>query len=249
LQEWQAWWQTAPGQWLHRWEQDMLDDAVADAFGYHALQLGMPMLEGLRQNRMPHRFVYNDAPHAQAQLVGDFAALPFDAGTIDLAVLPHTLELSSDAHATLREVERVLVPEGRLVLTCFNPASLWGLAQRRAHLYQRMGFGQLYLPRAGEFLAWRRLRDWLHLLNFEIESVRFGGYRMALNQPAWFDRMAWMEPAGQRWWPILGGVYGVSAVKRVRGMRLLGPAWRNRPVKAIHPVPVARHMQNKQDIH
>ena len=34
-----------------------MDDAVADIFGYHALQLGMPRIEGLRTNRMPHQWL------------------------------------------------------------------------------------------------------------------------------------------------------------------------------------------------
>ncbi|WP_223717365.1 class I SAM-dependent methyltransferase, partial [Escherichia fergusonii] len=60
----------------------------------------------------------------------DFHALPFPANSLDLVVLPHALELASDPHETLREVERVLVPEGRVVILGFNPASLWGLWQR-----------------------------------------------------------------------------------------------------------------------
>lgn len=247
LHEWQEWLQTAPGQYVLSWEQARIDEEVADAFGYHALQLGMPMLDALRNNRIAYRWLMHETPCLQASALCDFAALPFGSGTLDLLVLPHTLELSSDPHATLREAERVLVPEGRLVLTGFNPASLWGLAQRRGHLYQRMGFGQLYLPRAGEFLAWRRLRDWLHLLNFEVETLRFGAYRMAVSQPSWFERLAWMESAGGRWWPIFGAIYCVSAVKRVRGMRLMEPAWKSRPVKAIKPVSVAHQTHNRQE--
>ena len=54
--------------------------------------------------------------------------LPFDASSLDLVVLPHALELARDPHLALREVERVLVPEGRVVIVGFNPASLWGAA-------------------------------------------------------------------------------------------------------------------------
>lgn len=216
-----------------------MDEAVSDAFGYHALQLGFPMLDGLRSNRMPHRWLAHGVPGSGVSLSCHFEALPFDSGSLDLLVLPHTLELSSDPHATLREVERVLVPEGRLVVTCFNPASLWGVAQKRAHLWQRFGLGQLYLPRSGEFLAYHRLRDWLHLLNFEIETARFGAYRFALREPGWFERFGWMESVGARWWPILGSLYCVTAVKRVRGMRLIGPAWKTKPLAAA-PVRVAK---------
>ena len=56
-----AWLQTAPGRYLMDWEQDRLDQAVADAFGFHALQLGLPELDGLRANRMPHRWVASDS--------------------------------------------------------------------------------------------------------------------------------------------------------------------------------------------
>ena len=112
-------------------------------------------------------------------------------------VLPHTLELNPDPHATLREVERVLVPEGKVVICCLNPASLWGLRQRRAHLYRRLGFGQLYLPDAGEFIGYRRLRDWLRLLNFEVETGSFGCYRPAMTTEHWLERFDWMDRRGR----------------------------------------------------
>jgi SAM-dependent methyltransferase len=169
-------------------------------------------------------------------LVTDFAALPFPAASLDLVLLPHALEFSPDAHATLHEVERVLVPEGRVVITCLNPASLWGLRQRRAQLYARFGMGEPYLPRSGEFIAYRRLRDWLRLLGFEVESSRFGCYRPAVNGEPWLARFAWMDGVGARWWPILGSAYCVVAAKRVRGMRLISPAWKPRPAVAAAPV-------------
>ena len=118
-------------------------------------------------------------------MLTEFGALPFPEASLDLVVLPHTLELNTDPHATLREVERVLVPEGRVVICGLNPASLWGLRQRRAHLYRRLGFGELYLPNAGEFIGYWRLRDWLRLLSFEVESGRFGCYRPAVRTEKW----------------------------------------------------------------
>ena len=134
----------------------------------------------------------------RSSLVTDFSALPFPANSLDLVVLPHTLELSPDPHATLREVERVLVPEGRVVICGLNPASLWGMRQRRARLYQRLGFGELFLPDAGEFIGYRRMRDWLRLLSFEVESGRFGVYRPAVRSEAWLERCHWFDDAGER---------------------------------------------------
>lgn len=242
------WFQTPPGRYLLAWEQAQLDTTVADMFGYHALQLGLPELDALGCNRMPHRWMANsldwDAStdsklHGlRAALVTDFAALPFPANSLDLIVLPHTLELHGEPHAALREVERVLVPEGRVVIIGFNPASLWGLRQRRAHLYQSMGFGELFMPDAGDFIGYRRMRDWLRLLSFEVEVGRFGCYRSAVRSEKWLNRLSWMDKAGARWWPILGAVYFLVAVKRVRGMRLVSPAWKSAPSRAGAPVTV-----------
>ena len=253
------WLKTPPGKYLLAWEQTHLDEAVSDVFGYHALQLGFTELDALRANRMPHRWLasedvaHDDNPLTQpsdasspprAALVTDAGALPFPAASLDLVVLPHTLELSGDAHATLREVERVLVPEGRLVISGLNPASLWGMRQRRAHFYQRFGRGDLFLPEAGDFIGYWRLRDWLRLLSFEVESARFGCYRPAFETEQLLSRFAWMDKVGARWWPIFGAVYFLVAVKRVHAMRLLEPAWKSRRAVSSAPAAVANKEPN-----
>ncbi len=242
------WFETPPGQYLLEWERAQFDGALADIFGYHALQLGLPELPLLRANRMPHRWAAS-APCGngvalnlnanQVMLATDYAALPFPANSLDLVVLPHALELGADPHAALREVERVLVPEGRVVISGLNPASLWGLRQRRALLYRKLGFGNLFLPQSGELIGYWRLRDWLRLLNFEVETGRFGCYRPSVDSETWLRRLDWMDRAGQRWWPIFGAVYFVVAVKRVHGMRLIGPAWKTAPARQTSTVPIA----------
>ena len=236
----QHWFETPPGRYLLDWEQARLDEAVADIFGYHALQLGLPVLDALRASRMSHRWLATEQALPQAALATDFAALPFPAASLDLVVLPHTLETHPDPHATLREVERVLLPEGRVVICGLNPASLWGLRQRRAHLYRRLGWGEPYLPQEVDFIGYRRLRDWLRLLGFEVEDGAFGCYRPAVGSEKWLNRFDWMDRLGARWWPILGAAYFVVAVKRVHGMRLLEPAWKTVPSRATASAPVAR---------
>ena len=261
------WFRTPPGEYLLAWERERFDQAVADMFGYHALQLGLPELDALRNNRMPHQWLAltgDDgaspdgaelpvpglpagagaaAGSPRVALLTDPAALPFPANSLDLVVLPHTLELSRDPHATLREVERVLVPEGRVVISGLNPASLWGLRQSRAHFYRRMGYGQLFLPEAGEFIGYWWLRDWLRLLSFEVESGQFGCYRPAVSSLRSLERFAWMDPVGERSWPIFGALYFLVAVKRVRGMRLLEPAWKAQKATANAPVAIANQVR------
>ncbi|RYF26009.1 MAG: SAM-dependent methyltransferase [Comamonadaceae bacterium] len=260
------WFDSPPGRYLLAWEQDRYDELVADLFGYHALQVGMPGLQGLRANRMPHRWLALGAAEALlvpgqagragasaegpfASLLADPVALPFADASLDLVLLPHALELSVDPHVALREVERVLVPEGKVVISGLNPLSLWGVRQRRERLYQRVGLGgSLYLPDVGEFIAPGRMRDWLRLLSFEVETVSFGCYRPAVRQMRWLDSFEWMDALGARWWPILGAAYVVVAVKRVHGMRLLSPSWRTaRKGAATAPIPVAQSHLKRQD--
>lgn len=252
------WFDSPPGRYLLAWEQARLDEAVADLFGYHAVQLGMPLLDGLRTNRMPNQWLAlgqeavgeggmaaepglreDGTPRQAIALLAEPVALPFAEASLDLVVMPHTLELSIDPHAALREVARVLMPEGRVVISGLNPMSLWGLRQRRARLYARLGRGSLYLPDVGEFIGYRRLRDWLRLLSFEVESARFGCYCPAVRSSQWIERFGWLDPLGERWWPIFGAGYFLVAVKRVHGMRLLEPGWRNSRQRNAATVPVA----------
>jgi SAM-dependent methyltransferase len=257
---------------LLAWELERMDLAVTDAFGYHALQLGLPEVEALRANRMPHRWVACDSllvperllnppppapvvttpsPTPVVSLHCEFDALPFPDCSIDLVVLPHALELARDPHHALREVERVLVPEGRVVISGLNPASLWGLRQRAGRMRRSLGFGRnrnLYLPRAGEFIGYWRLRDWLRLLGFEVQAGRFGCWRPPLASEQWLDRFGWMEAVGERWWPVLGAAYSLEAVKRVRGMRLIGLARQERRNPRAAPAVVANRRRDTADL-
>lgn len=40
------------------------------------------------------------------------------------------------------------------------------------------------------------------------------------------DRLHFLDPAGDRWWPMAGAVYLLVAKKRVVGMTPLRPEWR-----------------------
>ncbi|QDQ27538.1 methyltransferase domain-containing protein [Chitinimonas arctica] len=210
-------WLASPlGQYVLERERRFFDRAVADVFGYYAVQLELPGLPLLQANRMPTRLVAGLSDGCQ--LSCDPRQLPFPAASVDLLLLPHTLDFHPDPRAVLREVERVLVPEGRLVLTGFNPRSLWGAA--------RLGKRRRGVPWQGQFLSLPRLKDWLALLDFEAEGGRICCYAPPLSSPRWQERFAFMEAAGDRWWPVGGGVYCLEMVKRVRGMRLIAPSWK-----------------------
>ncbi len=234
------WFATPKGEYVLRWEQAQFDSAVEDVFGFNAVQIGLPQFDLLRQNRIALRTRLGSDP--ASDLVADSGALPLASGSVDLVLLPHVLEFSAHPHRILREAARVLMPEGQIVISGFNPLSLWGL--KRA-----LGPGRNEYPWRGRFIGLLRLKDWLQLLSFELNGGRFGCYAPPFSQAKWLGRSAFMEKAGERWWPIAGGVYVVRAVKRTIGMRLVMPAWRTQaaPAKALSPVTQHNHHRTETE--
>jgi SAM-dependent methyltransferase len=220
------WLNTPAGQYVQRWEQKKVDAMVANVFGYHAIQVGLSQYDFLQANRIPYkgRTCLSVEPGQSLSGAAVFAEpenLPFDSQSIDLLVLPHVLECSAAPHQVLREAERVLMPEGRVVISGFNPWSLWGAHERVP------GLDPIMPVPAHMQVSLARLKDWFKLLSFEVDRGHFGCYAPPCLSDKWIDRWAFMEAAGDRWWPVCGAVYMVSAVKRVAGVRLIGPAWAN----------------------
>lgn len=214
-----AWFDTPLGQHLLAREQAWFDETVSDLFGFNALQLGLTEFDFLRANRIPLRASLDPGPNARIQ--ADFRQLPVATQSIDLLLLPHVLEFAPDPHQILREVERVLMPEGHLIISGFNPLSLWGLKR-----FFNRDSGNY--PWSGHFISLPRAKDWLSLLNFEVTRGRLCCYAPPFASARWLERFRFMEDAGDRWWPLGGGVYFLLAKKRVHGMRLILPNWNER---------------------
>jgi len=242
------WLQTPAGLYVRAWEQACLDELTVDLFGFNAIQVGLPQLHALAANRMPNRWqaatrtggvdeLSRYACGKQVAVALDYAELPFASQSLDLVVLPHVLEFAAEPHQVLREVERVLIPEGQAVICGFNPASLWGLRQ-----YAGRALRSPYLPTEGEFISMPRMKDWLKLLNLGVTRSHFGCYAPAFRSSQWLARCGFLERAGRRWWPYLGAVYIVHAIKRVKGMRIIGPAW-SRAKPAPQAVPATNRKQ------
>jgi len=223
-----AWIASPQGRYIIDWEAACIDEAVGDIFGFNALQIGLPQQDFLRANRIPLRCRIGEGEPVSLRC--NPAALPIATQSVDLVILPHVLEFADDPHQILREVERVLIPEGQLIVVGFNPLSLWGLRKQA-----RRGGG---FPWNGSYLSPGRLKDWLKLLGFEVDRGQYGCYAPPCEQQKWLQRWRFTESAGRRWWKFSGAVYLMRAVKRVNGMRLITPAWRRKPLraKALRPV-------------
>jgi SAM-dependent methyltransferase len=216
------WFGTPLGQYLLEKERAYLDEVTPDIFGFHALQLGMSDVDLLRENRITHKMRIAKSGHVD--VLANCPDLPIATQSIDLVVLAHVLEFAAEPHAILREVDRIMMPEGRLIIVGFNPWSLWGLRSA-------LGFSREQYPWNGRFLSLLRVKDWLALLGHEVSAGRLIAYAPPFDTERWRRHFAFMEPAGDRWWAVGGAVYMLQAIKRVKGMRLITPTWQERTAR------------------
>ncbi len=230
------WLATPQGAYLMAREGAHIERMVANVFGFNAVQLGMGGHDLLAASRIPLRL--HAGQGEGVQLHTDYRQLPFAGQSVDLLLLPHILEFNDDPHQILREAERVLIAEGQVIISGFNPWSLWGL--------RRIFPGGGDCPWCGRFISLRRLRDWLALLGFEIVAGRFCGYAPPLQQEKWLNRYTFLELAGDRWWAAAGGVYIIQAIKRVHGMRLITPRWQEAALNKKALSPVAQKTRQKE---
>lgn len=221
---WPRWLSSPSGAGLAQLTQSWLDQRLSDQFGYQALEVGPGGIHALAENRIATRSRLSfyaptlGATQTMPEIVCTPEALPLESDSVDLLVLLFSLELVDDPHALLREVERVLIPEGQVVVVGLNPHSLWA--------FHRPVSPVSFPPVQGLWLPYRRLRDWCQLLGLEVNQGAFGLYRPVCEHAATWNRLAWMELAGARWWPALGGLYWLGATKRRTGMRLIRANWR-----------------------
>jgi SAM-dependent methyltransferase len=231
-----AWFDKPLGCSLQAHEIHRLRDVLPQFYGTVALQLGrLGKLDMLDVSPVPTRILLDLAGEPDGVVVrGIPEALPFDAKSVDVMLLPHTLDFCDDPHRVLREVARVLSPEGHAVILGFNPLSLWGARRLFARRPRAM-------PWCGRFLRLARIKDWLKLLDFEVTHGQMLYYRPPLRGEAARDRLHFLDKIGDRWWPMTAAVYLVAAKKRVLGVTPLPLEWKRK--RAIGPAaaePAAR---------
>lgn len=258
-------WLVSPiGQYMLQWEETYFCELSEDIFGFHAVQIGLTELDALKENRVTHHWYTNpflstsDMINPKAynhdtekglngysvpiSLAHNDLQLPFATESIDLVVLPHAFDLALSPHQLLREIHRILIPEGQVIVSGFNPTSLWGLKQRWGKIT-----GKYFLPTDAAFISLSRIKDWFALLGFETSRGYIGCYRPACNSWKGLKRFAFMEKAGNRWWPYCGAVYLVCAIKQIPGMHLIGQAFNDEIKSFFNTASVQNKILSKEN--
>lgn len=235
------WLQSAAGKRLLAAEEALLERFSEGLFGYYLVEVqGFGTdLRALEECPVRHKLrLAAVAGGKNVDIVARAEQLPLRSDSIDAVVLHHTLDFSTDPHLVLREVERVLIAEGRVVIVGFNPFSLWGLW--RLVLRPRGS-----VPWGGHFLSYRRVADWLGLLGFDVEYTDVAAFVPPL--PARWERpFAGLERLARRYLPMLAGVYVMRAVKRVSTVTPMRLRWQ--ALRVFSPGGAMEPTARRQDI-
>lgn len=225
-QQWQAlqaWYGERLGTWLSAAERGLLQTLLPDLFGYHLLQLGIPdsqdWLEGSRISHHVLLDVGNTQDISGAGVCSEADKLPLASESIDVVVLPHTLDFHPRPHEILREIDRILIPEGHIVILSFNPISVWGLTRVLLGWRGRM-------PWQGHYYTQTRMRDWLALLGFDCLQSNSVFFRPPFSHEKTMQKLEFMERFGQRCCPFASAVYAITARKRTSTLTPIMPRWR-----------------------
>lgn len=222
LNEQHRWFNSTAGQYLQVKEQALYDQAVVDLFGFNALQMGCLQLDLLRNSRIPNRFraSENNMATQNNHLCCHDDFLPFAAESLDLLLLPHRLEFSSRPHQTLREAERVVMHEGYLIISGFNPFSLWGTVA----CVKRLFSANKAYPWSGQFIGLARMKDWLALMGFEVVSVEVTCCIPPFERASWYKHCIFLDNLKAT---MFGGIYFIVAKKRVACITPVRPLWKS----------------------
>ena len=216
----QEWFKSPLGQYLLNLEYGYINPVVMDAFGFYAIQMGNFDIDFLDHSRIPNKFSLNSN---HADLMASNEALPFEEASVDLIIAPHILEQMAEPYELLKEIHRVLMPEGRLIISGFNPMSLWGI--------KRLLSFDIDYPWNTKFIPLSKIKEWLPIIGLEMVEGKMGCYVPPIQQSSWLKKLHSMEKLGDRWWPMLGGFYFLVIQKRVHGMTPIRPLWKKKLIK------------------
>lgn len=210
--ELESWYQRDRGQYLLETVRTQLESILDTSFGYHLLQIGPMRAQPLFEtSRINHRVYCSGSAGGEVGLVAAAEELPLESDSVDALIALHCLDFSEHPHQTLREMQRVVTPQGKLIIIGFNPYSLLGATARLTRLTGSA------LWRRQQPLSSHRLSDWLHLLGCQIESQ----HMLYTVPPVGGGRLKqWLTSADQ--WTTrhgipFGGVYVIHAIKQVAG--------------------------------
>ncbi|OGT44492.1 MAG: hypothetical protein A3F42_01580 [Gammaproteobacteria bacterium RIFCSPHIGHO2_12_FULL_37_34] len=225
LQQWNQWltYQFL-GQELLRVEQHSISMLLSKCLGKHALTIGVPHQAALlKTTKIPCQSLISPlVMHENSfdYIEGDFHDLPIATGSIDLVLLPHTLEFTDKPRKLLSDACRIVKPEGLIIIYGFNPYSTWGI--RRALTKNNRA------PWSANFIHLYKIKNWLRLADFALEQEKSMMFLPPLNYEFIYRKFHFLETIGRTCLAAVGGVYALVARAKVIPLTPIRLKWKQR---------------------
>lgn len=239
LQQWDHWLaQQFLGHRLLESEEQLLSRVLNHHFGKHALLIGVPQQYSLlHMTHLPcHALItpFIGSHQTMNCIEGDLHELPILTGTIDLVIIPHTLQFIDNPRQLLFEACRIVKPEGLLVIVGFNPYSAWGLKKLWATHHKG--------PWNSNFIRASTIKNWLQLADFKMEQHSSTLFTPPISHPSTYKKLHFLENIGKKCFPKSGGVYLLLARAKVIPLTPIKLKWKQQ-LSGIHlPTPISGNM-------
>ena len=203
-------------------EKKTLSHLLKNHFGKHALLIGVPEQTCLLDSTpIPFHTLLSPIAlhhHSIPSIESNFQELPVLTGSMDAVILPHTLELVDNPRQLLAEACRIIKPEGLIVITGFNPVSMWGIRKLFARRHSS--------PWTANFIQQHKIKNWLRLADFQMEKQQTTLFQPPFARQLLYRKFSLLERVGRLCYPWFGGVYvllaraKVTPIAAINSMRL-----------------------------
>jgi SAM-dependent methyltransferase len=174
-------------------EQKIVNQNLTLKHGYELIWMGSDLISGSRASPIKRQIKMG---FFQEDCLGPFPvdclvepdALPFEENAIDFVILSHVLEFEKNPQVLLKEIYRVLRPDGALLITGFS--RLWGHWARR---FLREMFPGYFFKNQNRVLYFRSARQLIKLaqsgVNLCFERKKHEKFGFCINA-AWMPKFS-----------------------------------------------------------
>lgn len=191
-------------------------------FGYYCVKLGS-LSSQITLKSCPIKTHISCAPHLNKHnhLCAESSKLPFQNNSVDAFYILGELDFAQDPHQIIREIDRAITSDGKIVIAGFNPLSIAGIVKY-------LPINRKNILHKGRFFASSRIKDWLHLLNFEIckqDHILYSSLFMKKQ----LDSTSRIQKWFQKYLPWFSSMYIIEARKREIPLSPIKPVWNLKP--------------------
>ncbi|MFT4938823.1 MAG: SAM-dependent methyltransferase [Paraglaciecola sp.] len=221
--------------------EQQLAEISRQFFGYHLVNIGNLSSE-IALSQCPIKHLVNITPqiNEHSSLCSLSRELPLSENSVDAILIANELDFAQDPHQILREVDRVIIPNGHVVIVGFNPYSLAGVLKY-------LPIKQQNILHDARFFSAPRIKDWLGLLSFEVIEQK-----QIIFSELFFNRKFNSQSRGYLWAekyiPLLSSMYIVVAKKRVIPLSPIKPKWKAKTNFSPVGASMRTHSANREPI-